>query len=736
MYRVDAKKGNQTVCIYNDIYKTPETTAINPKLDLEEGTAGKFTVKLPQTNAGYDFIERLNTEIIIYRKNVEIWSGRLISYTEDFLKNKSLTCEGELAYLNDTTQPQEGYINKQPNVILRALLDIHNEKVSADKKFYVGVVSITDPEPEYYKYTDYESTLHEIKKLTIDKFGGFIKLRKSGSTRYIDILKDEDRTTSTQTIQFGSNLLDFTKSYDSTDFCTVLLPLGARLDSEYQEWEALDAYTTVYSVNHESIYVQNTDLVNSFGWIEKKVTWDDIEEPSELLTAAQKYLSEVQYDNLVLSVNAVDLSNLDVNVDDIHLSEKVRVVSKPHALDRFFTVSAISLPLDNPGNTSFTLGATEKTSISSKSVEGNTAIAQKIANIPTENRILNEARRETDALIKSCTTGYITITQRDNGSQEMYITNVKISDGYDPSDPAREASKYWVWNLNGLAFYNRDSISPSNPTGMKLGLDMLGRINADMLTVGTIGGGNTWWNLTTGQIYIQDLENAKSDIHTLTINEGLLDSKIESYNGNLSSRITQTNNSISTEITNRQNADSSLSSRITQNANSITTEITNRQNADNSLSSRISQTESEISTKVTAGQVSSMISQSASEIRLQATTISWDSTYSKMTSDGCMTVGDNSYGGGLWIQFKGGEILGGYASASRGKINFNGEVGSRKGIHIQANSVVFSTSAIATTEYEGDTFVYSGLDTEVIYKDEYDNQHTLKFLHGLLVARY
>jgi hypothetical protein len=528
MYKIIAKKGNESVCIYNDIYRTPEVTAINPKLTLEEGNAGKFTIKLPQSNAGYSFIERMNTEIIIYKRDKEIWSGRMIASTEDFHKNKTLTCEGELAYLNDTTQPQEGYINMQPREILTALINIHNNKVSADKQFSVGAVTITDPEPEYYKYTDYESTLHEIKKVLIDKLQGFIRLRKVNGVRYIDYIKDEDRATSTQVIQFGSNLLDFTKNYDATDFCTVVLPLGASLDSEYQEWEALQAYTTVYSVNNHSIYVPDQNMVNAFGWIEKIVHWDDIDEPSELLTKARQYLTEVQYDNLELEVKAVDLSSLDVNIEEIHLSEKVRVISRPHELDKMFTVTSIDIPLDNPGGTTFKMASTSKqaisSSMSSKSASGNDAIVTKINNMPTESKILNEAKRNATAIIDSFTTGYITTTQNDYGSQELYISDVRIDTGYDPTNPMKNASKYWRWNLGGLAYFNKSQATPGNPSGMKLALTMDGAINADLITTGYLSANR----IKTGRISAEDGRSYWDLNNSVFLNDNSLD-HVESF---------------------------------------------------------------------------------------------------------------------------------------------------------------------------------------------------------------
>lgn len=88
-------------------------------------------------------------------------------------------------------------------------------------------------------------------------------------------------------IQFGSNLIEHTKGWDMTEFATVIVPLGNRLDKS--PIEALDAYLTVESVNEGSLYVQSSEAVKTYGWIEKTVTWDSVSDPEALLEKAKAY---------------------------------------------------------------------------------------------------------------------------------------------------------------------------------------------------------------------------------------------------------------------------------------------------------------------------------------------------------------------------------------------------------------------------------------------------------------
>ena len=97
------------VCIYNDAYELEELAVLEPKLTLEDNAAGSFSFKLPQSNLAYDSIVRLVTDISVNRDNREIWAGRVLSDDTDFWNNRSIYCEGELAFLNDSSQLQKVY---------------------------------------------------------------------------------------------------------------------------------------------------------------------------------------------------------------------------------------------------------------------------------------------------------------------------------------------------------------------------------------------------------------------------------------------------------------------------------------------------------------------------------------------------------------------------------------------------------------------------------------------------
>ena len=92
------------------------------------------------------------------------------------------------------------------------LINNHNARVNNNRKFSVGIITVSDSYDPYEYKTNYESTLKTINTTLFDKIGGHLRVRYNGSnaTPIIDWLEDYPNT-STQVINFGSNLLDFTK---------------------------------------------------------------------------------------------------------------------------------------------------------------------------------------------------------------------------------------------------------------------------------------------------------------------------------------------------------------------------------------------------------------------------------------------------------------------------------------------------------------------------------------------
>lgn len=239
------------VMIFNDKLNDKEFALISPVLELESGLSGGFDFTIPPCNVGYNLVHQMTTEVIVKKNNKEKWRGRVLNPESDFYNQVKVECEGELSYLNDTFQPQHEYKTESLRQVIEGILSIHNNKVGTkngdtwipnasepiDKIFYVGACFVSpddDSDPtgtdKSYRNTDYETTLACLKKIA-DNYKGYFVIRKQNGKRYLDFIKDFTEICQ-QRIDFGENLLDFTKSFKMEDLCTVAMPIGGRVNSE------------------------------------------------------------------------------------------------------------------------------------------------------------------------------------------------------------------------------------------------------------------------------------------------------------------------------------------------------------------------------------------------------------------------------------------------------------------------------------------------------------------------
>lgn len=513
------------ILMYDDTSTLESLKVVSPKLSLSQSSAGTFTMTVPPGNAGYDHLDRLTSWIRIFKGDQEVpyWEGRILSETTDFWNCKQITCEGILGVLNDTIQPPNYYQNQSIRTFLTALLNVHNSKVENWKKIYVGTTegSISSN----HRYTNYESTLECINDKLLEKEGGYIQLRTDpvNGKRYLDYLVNYPAENA-QKIEFGKNLLDFSKSFSSEDFCTVLVPRGAQL--EEGDYDALVPYVDVSSVNGGSIYVTLTNAdfqtppsvlpVDEFGWIEAVHDWEDVEEPANLLSKAKAYLKDIQFDNMELTVNALDMRYAGAQYEEINLNDSVRVVSAPHGLDRLFPVTKLDIPLDSPESTQFTLGTSVKVSLTHRNNDIQNAIKNEIAQLPTEQKITEKAKSDAADLLESAIKGYVTIVyNEETGSQELVISTTP--NYLDPT------AKIWRWNANGLGYspngYNSGNYTIAITSNGAINADFVstGALNADLITAGIlrdqVDGTKFYLNLENGDVSIGSLDTLTTNFN-------------------------------------------------------------------------------------------------------------------------------------------------------------------------------------------------------------------------------
>lgn len=550
---------------------------ISPIVKIGENTAGSFEFSILPKHPHYEEVNELTSVITAYDGDEEIFCGRVVEITKDLYNRKKVICEGELAYFNDSIQRPAKYQGLTVRGYLETLVNIHNQQVKnqgIDKTFKVGAVTVQDNNDYVYKYTNWESTLEVIKTDLLNTYGGYLRIRKENGVRYIDYLADYPNT-NTQVIEFGSNLLDFTHDMVASDIVTAVIPLGARLE-DVTEVEGLDAYLTIKDVNGGVDYVYSQEAVKSYGWIFKTVKWDDVHVADNLLRKGKEYLSDIQFAQITLTVSAVDLHMLHVDMERIKVLDEIRVTSSPNGLDRFFPVSEMTIYLDKPSNNKLTLGTSySKTSLSTKTESNMTSIKDKIDSLPNKSEILEEARENASQLIHSATNGHVVTT-----ADEQLIM--------DTADK-KTARKLWRWNLNGLGYsktgYNGTYDTAITMDGQIVGERLVGgSVTADKLSVSykssvekqisdAIDDSNdytddklkSYWTRVEVETAIKNTKDAVliSAKETAT---SYTDDKLKSYS--TSAQIEVKTDSIESEVKKKLNS-SELSTKIQQNASAV-----------------------------------------------------------------------------------------------------------------------------------------------------------------------
>lgn len=389
---------------------------LSPKLTVELNKAGSLEYTMPPNHILYDSVSKLKSIITVFQNGDELFRGRILHDEKDFYKQKVTYCEGELAFLLDSVQRPYKYDGTFKGLFTK-LITNHNSRVDESKRFTVGNVTIAKANTNIlHENVRHSKTIDEINDVLLSNAGGYFKIRKSGETRYIDWLAESGEVSS-QIIEFGVNLLDITEYITAENIFTVLIPIGASLDSEDgNQNEKLD----ITSVNDGKDYVENSTAINLFGRIENYVEWSEIDNASKLKTVAQEYLDKNIEMSVTLTLKAVDLHLLNVNVNAIRLGDWVPVISVPHGLNRNFQCTKITYDMTSPDQDEYTFGI-NFTSLTEKQVKENKVVQSTVTGVQSAISIAtasanaaNQAAKDVQNVITNIPVSVMPVTTVEN----------------------------------------------------------------------------------------------------------------------------------------------------------------------------------------------------------------------------------------------------------------------------------------------------------------------------------
>ena len=180
----------------------------------------------------------------------------------------------------------------------------------------------------------------------LDTLGGVLVIERIGNIKFLNYLENYGSVNS-QPVKFGLNMIDYSKITDASSIVTALVPYGKEIDGKK---------LTIATVNNDCDYIYDEVAVAEYGWITDSHEWPDIDTPSALLYAAKLYLAGKIKQGISVELTAMDLSKINLDIQQFQVGDMVRCVSKPHNLDVFLSVSKKERDLQHPGNDQIILG--------------------------------------------------------------------------------------------------------------------------------------------------------------------------------------------------------------------------------------------------------------------------------------------------------------------------------------------------------------------------------------------
>lgn len=308
-------------------------------------------------------------------------------------------------------------------------------------------------------------------------------------------------------------------------------------------------YLSIASVNNGKPYLINQEAYNEYGWIETMVDFNEVTNPTILKQLGQLYINSMQFDNMTLQLNALDLHYLNKDIPSFNILDRVRCISAPHGLDKLFPITEISIPLDSPDQVTYTLGNKPTSGSMSNSVSMDAKkFTKQLGSMSTKAHLLDAAKAEMSAKLNRRTTGYVNIVETAEKSQAIIISSNE--DWQDPN------SKIWKWDMNGLGYSDKTISSISNneereayeaeisalgvnksykneadDRWYKIGITNDGVIVADIIKAGILmdATGTNFWNLSDGTFSLTPSSVVVDDSTDTTLSSFMIDAETARY---------------------------------------------------------------------------------------------------------------------------------------------------------------------------------------------------------------
>ena len=303
-----------------------------------------------------------------------LFRGRIRKVSMSMNGSIDVTCEGAMAYLNDTTvRPYKTYdtdeIDCEINAPAKAgelfewFIEQHNSRVSNNcERFKVGINAGVNFGALQRGTGTRPTTLKEMREKLTKLCGGYFRVRYVGEDNYLDWLNADGSSEATQSVELGQNLLDLNTGADGKDIYTAIVPVGKTGEGEDEKDVTIDDEHAYVGGGYDIVgdAVVDTAMAERYGVIEKLMEYDHLSQPQALADKAVADLAAGKLSDSI-TVSATDLHYADATVQQIDYLQRVQVTSEPHGIDRMMLCVGRTINLVDPKATRYSFGAIEGT---------------------------------------------------------------------------------------------------------------------------------------------------------------------------------------------------------------------------------------------------------------------------------------------------------------------------------------------------------------------------------------
>lgn len=380
---------------YGDSVEGEETNGIvaEPVVDLENKSAGTFSCRVPYQvvtrfgqvkNPYYDKFTMGRTFIMVEEDDECIFFGRVTECELEFNLDKTVTSDGILNELEQiNTRLGSGSYNTcaDSSVSLLAFVMGADQSRKGDSPVNCmerGKVTVDDRTVNTSETGDQFGSLWSVlSTYLLEKDDAYLKLRLAndpGTERfffYYDYLKPEDVPQTSQSIEYGVNMLDFVLDEKcGSDLVNSVTAHGTETVKHGWWIFKKTSYNTISSTVKDDKSIAKYGLRSRHIYVDGKTSTT-----SSLNSTASAELKKYKQDaESTLTIKAFDRKDVGEKVEKLGCLLRTHILSKPHSFDLWMVCAKARLPLDAPDNKEFTFGLTSASL--SKRTSGLTAMAQ------------------------------------------------------------------------------------------------------------------------------------------------------------------------------------------------------------------------------------------------------------------------------------------------------------------------------------------------------------------------